>query len=185
MCNSACISFVTDQLKEVSLSGKKILEVGSFNVNGSVSIPLKQRKPNMYLGVDMAPGPGVDMICNVYDIVNFFGSNSFDIVITTEMLEHVKDWRLAVNNLKSVCKHGGHILITTRSKGFPLHGYPEDHWRFEISDMQNIFNDFEIVNIVSDWNDVGVLVHVKKPNYYLPKDLTDVKLYNINSDKVE
>ena len=188
MCNTACISFVTDQLKDIPLAGKKILEVGSHNVNGSVSVPLKARKPNVYIGVDMAPGPGVDMICNVYDIVNFFGPDSFDIVISTEMMEHVKDWRLAINNMKMVCKPGGHILITTRSKGFPLHGYPEDHWRFEIEDMKKIFEDCQIHKIVSDWNDIGVLTHVQRSDVYLPgweAPLEYIKLYNILSDKLE
>jgi len=42
-------------------------------------------------------------------LVEFFGINKFDVVISTEMLENVKDWRIVINNLKEVLKPGGII----------------------------------------------------------------------------
>lgn len=182
MCNWACISFVIQGLSNFDLRGKDVLEIGSYNVNGTVSIPLKLRSPKSYIGVDMVVGPCVDEICNVYDIVDRFGPESFDIVITTEMLEHVKDWRLAINNMKTVCRPNGHILITTRSFGFPMHGYPDDHWRFEIDDMMEIFSDCVLKNITVDVQDIGVFIHVVKPEDFTARDLTNIALYNINTN---
>jgi len=46
-------------------------------------------------------------------------------VISTELLGHVQNWRLVVNNMKNVLKHGGYA---TRSHGFPYHAYPYDFW---------------------------------------------------------
>lgn len=183
MCNSACLKFCFDKLNDVNLSHKKILEIGSYNVNGSVRFELLKRNPLSYTGIDMAPGPCVDEICNVYDIVERFGYNSFDIVISTEMMEHVEDWRLAINNIKRVCKPGGRILITTRSYGFPLHGYPLDYWRFELYDMEDIFSDFINVCVEKDPIDIGVFIGAVKPNDWMEKDLTQYQLYNIISNK--
>lgn len=183
MCNSACVSFVIDDLKYVDIEGKKILEIGSYNVNGSVRGPLLARNPIAYVGIDLVPGPDVDMVCDVYDVVKVFGEESFDIVISTEMLEHVEDWRKAINNMKRVCKQNGHLLITTRSKGFPLHDYPSDYWRFEIEDMLKIFSD-SYYRITRDRETPGVFVHarIEKINVDL---LDNIKLYNINSGCVE
>jgi SAM-dependent methyltransferase len=178
MCNSACINFIIDNLNDFTITGKDIIEVGSYNVNGSVSFKIKERNPRRYLGVDISNGPCVDQICDVGNLISTFGKNSFDCVITTEMLEHVEDWRAAIRNLKGICKPNGHIFITTRSFGFPLHGYPKDYWRFEVSDMQNIFSDSEIISVQKDTNDIGVFVHaIKKEN--VETDLNDIQLYNM------
>jgi SAM-dependent methyltransferase len=182
MCNGACIWYVLAGLEKYPIQGKDILEVGSYNVNGSVSFDLKAKKPNSYVGVDLSSGPCVDKICDVTNLINEFGRESFDYVITTEMLEHVQDWRAAIQNLKGVCKPGGHILITTRSYGFPLHGYPSDHWRYEVYDMRDIFSDCEIVSVQKDPQDIGVFVHaIKKAGS--ETDLANIQLYNINSDR--
>jgi len=49
----------------------------------------------------------------VEELVEHFGTESFDVIIATELLEHVKDWRLVINNMKQVLKPGGYIYITT------------------------------------------------------------------------
>jgi SAM-dependent methyltransferase len=181
MCNVACIWYVVGGLSKYPILGKDILEVGSYNVNGSASFELKKRMPNSYVGVDIAPGPCVDKICNVTELISTFGKSSFDVVITTEMLEHVEDWRAAIRNLKGVCRQGGHIIITTRSKGFPLHNYPDDWWRFEVADMTNIFSDCDIVSVQKDPQDIGVFVHAIKTDR-AETDLDKILLYNIQFD---
>ena len=86
------------------------------------------------------------------------GPRAFDVVISTEMLEHIPDWRAAVTNLKGVCRLGGLILITTRAPGFPLHGAPHDYWRYTVDDIREIFSDMTIVAIESDPQFPGVFM---------------------------
>jgi SAM-dependent methyltransferase len=88
----------------------RVLEVGSKFVNGSVR-PLIKRfcKPKEYIGVDIEPGKYVDIVLPAEKIVEYFGVESFDVVISAETLEHIFDWRLVINNMKYVLKPNGYI----------------------------------------------------------------------------
>jgi len=156
------------------------LRFGSKFVNGSVR-PLIKRfcKPREYIGVDIEPGKYVYVVLPAERLVDYFGPESFDVVISTEVMEHVFDWRLIINNIKSVLKRGGFIYLTTRSKGFPYHAYPHDYWRYEPSDMVRIFRDFEIIRLETDWEGPGVFLKVRKPMDWRPADLNDIALYSV------
>ena len=41
-----------------------------------------------------------------------YKSNSFDNILCTETLEHVKDWKLAVSEIKRVLKPKGRVIVT-------------------------------------------------------------------------
>jgi SAM-dependent methyltransferase len=138
--NVAVLDFFLRNIDCREFDGKRVLEVGSKFVNGSV-LPLIERfcSPKDYVGVDIEPGKYVDVVLPAEKLVDCFGSESFDVVISTELLEHVYDWRIVVNNMKTVLKRGGYIYVTTRSRGFPYHAYPYDFWRYEPNDMLAIF----------------------------------------------
>src|SRR5579859_2787949 len=100
MCNPACIQFAIWHIGREEVFGKSVIEVGSYNVNGSFRDHIMYYAPASYLGVDAKPGPGVDRVCQAEQLLNSFQPSSFDLVVSTEMLEHVQDWRLVVRNLK-------------------------------------------------------------------------------------
>jgi SAM-dependent methyltransferase len=131
----------------------------------------------------MIEGQSVDVICKAEDLIKKFGKNSFDVVISTEALEHARDWKKFISNIKNICKPKGIILVTTRSRGFGYHGYPYDFWRYELDDMRHIFSDFEILSLEKDIIGPGVLIKVRKPNKFTENDLSDYKLYSIISNK--
>ncbi|MBI4712552.1 MAG: methyltransferase domain-containing protein [Planctomycetes bacterium] len=107
MCHRSCLDFVAITLYRKDIEGKKILEVGSLDVNGSVRPYVESFRPQEYIGIDITMGPGVDEICGVDDIIGRYGRERFDVIIATEVLEHVQDWRKAINNLKDVVMPGG------------------------------------------------------------------------------
>lgn len=183
MCNVSGIIFGTTNLSKEEVEGKKVLEAGSLDVNGSLRLFVESLKPSEYIGVDIEKGRGVDEICEVGNLQKRFGENRFDVVIATELLEHVKDWREAITNMKKVCKPGGTMIITTRSKGFQYHAWPYDFWRYEAEDMKKIFSDCEVLSLKQDSREPGVFLKAKKPMDYQETDLENIELYNIVSGK--
>ena len=182
MCNAYCILFVAINLKPDEVRRKKVIEVGSYEINGGPRPLVESYRPAEYIGLDIMEGPGVDIVCKAEDILDKFGKDSFDVVISTELLEHVRDWRRVVHNIKNICKSGGIILITTRSYGCPYHGHPYDFWRYELEDMKYIFSDCIIEKLEKDPLK-GVFIKVKKTHNFVEKELSDYNLYSIIFDK--
>jgi len=180
MCDVAVLELFIDDTKLEEFKNKRVLEVGSKYVNGSVR-PLIEKffSPKEYIGVDVESGKFVDLILPAEKLLGYFGPESFDVLIATELLEHVMDWRLVVNNMKMIVKRKGHIYITTRSKGFLYHGFPYDFWRYEVDDIGRIFMDFEIITLKKDHLSPGVFFKARKPENYVPADLSDIPLYSM------
>jgi SAM-dependent methyltransferase len=183
MCSPACVAFATSQLRPEEIAGKRVIEVGSLNVNGSLRSWIESFGPAAYVGVDITDGPGVDEICDAGQLVERFGRESFDLVVSTEMLEHVRDWRGVVSNLKNLLAPGGTLLVTTRSAGFGYHGFPYDFWRFGVDDFATIFADTTVQSLAADPDDPGVFLKATRPDRFSECTLDGISLYSILKSK--
>jgi len=181
MCHKSCLEFGERYLFHDEIKNKRVLEIGSQNVNGSLRPFIESMTPLEYIGIDVMKGKGVDKILGVEQIVEVFDENSFDLVIATELLEHVFDWKIAVLNIKKVCKPNGIILVTTRSPGFAYHGYPKnnfpDYWRFTLEDIQYIFFDCNILALIDDRQHPGVFLKEEKISNFLHINLADYTVF--------
>jgi SAM-dependent methyltransferase len=172
------VEFFVKAIDCMEFNGKRVIEIGS---NSASVKPLIEKfcNPAEYIGTDIAPGKYVDIILPAEKLVEHFGVEAFDVVISTETIEHVLDWRTVINNMKAVLKRGGYVYLTTRSRGFPYHGAPYDFWRYEPRDIIKIFRDFEIVRLEADWEAPGIFLKARKPFDWKSVDLQDVALYSI------
>jgi len=170
--HGSVFNFVQSHISIADVEGRKVLEVGSLDVNGSTRGIVEELKPASYIGVDIRPGKKVDKLCGASELVVTFGSESFDVVVSTEMLEHAQDWRGAISNMKRVLAPGGLLIITTRSPGFPQHDHPGDYWRFTRQDALEIFSDMDELEVVDDPMAPGILVKARKPTTFLETDLS-------------
>lgn len=84
-----------------------VLEIGSRNVNGSVRdvFPPSTR----YLGTDIAPGPGVDIVADGATVTI---AEPVDLVVCCEVLEHTADARRIVARALTLLPTNGHLVIT-------------------------------------------------------------------------
>lgn len=177
MCNESSVLFVARSLSPGQVLGASIVEFGSRGFG--VRYLLETWNPKEYVGVDLAAGPGVDVVDDVTRSLSRFGPSRFDIVISTEMLEHVRDWKAAVNSMKAICKPDGRVILTTRSPGFPYHAAPFDFWRFDPADLRSAFSDFAVLSVEKDPLAPGVFLTAGKPASYAEKNLATVQAYSI------
>ena len=108
-------------------SGTVVLDLGSSDVNGSYR-EIFARAPFRYIGADLAPGAGVDIVlADPYQIP--FPDGSIDIVISGQAFEHCEFfWRL-FEEMMRVLRSDGLIFLIAPSAG-PIHRYPVDCFRF-------------------------------------------------------
>lgn len=94
-----------------------VLDVGSVDINGSNRYLFTGNSE--YIGLDIVAGKNVDIVCR---IVDFVPEKQYDVVISTEMLEHDSQWKGSVQKMYSLVKSGGLLLITCAGTGRPVHG---------------------------------------------------------------
>lgn len=95
---------------------KAVLEVGSQNINGSVRPYFKNC---FYVGIDLGEAPGVDLVVS---IINYNTPLAFDVVISSEMLEHCAEWAEALQQMFDNIKHGGMFILTCAGPTRQEHG---------------------------------------------------------------
>lgn len=74
---------------------------------------------------DFNPGPGVDFTADVSALP--FADASYDIVLSTQVLEHVQDPAKVVHEMARVLKPGGLLFLTTPQSS-PLHNLPWNYF---------------------------------------------------------
>jgi SAM-dependent methyltransferase len=176
--HASVMQFLRERVTVDEIRGLEVLEVGSQNVNGSPRDALLAHGPKKYVGVDFQQADGVDVAMDVKDLTKYFGLDWFDVVISTEMLEHAEDWRTAISQMKGVLKPSGLLILTARGPGFPYHGYPHDYWRYTVDDFQKIFSDMWISYLSNDTDAgmPGVFMKARKTGSTGAVDLATIKV---------
>jgi SAM-dependent methyltransferase len=105
---------------------KKVLDVGSMNVNGTLRDHVP---PHLeYVGVDLSPGMGVDVVLQDPNKLPF-DDHEFDLIVSTSAFEHCQFFWIVFNEMVRVLKENGYLYINAPSNGV-YHDYPYDNWRF-------------------------------------------------------
>lgn len=116
--------FVEQYLRDELL---QIADIGSCDVNGTLR-PLLDNPHWQYTGFDIAPGPNVDRVLSGEHHWPEIESNTFDVVVSTQVLEHVRrPWRWLAE-IARITKPGGIVYICTPNT-IEFHEHPVDCWR--------------------------------------------------------
>lgn len=96
------------------------------HIHNNIMEPLKNSGWNV-LHVDIKDEPGVDLVADVTK-TNFSGQfkNRFGLTICTNLLEHVEDIDLVIQNLVNITCNNGYVLITVPNK-YKIHYDPIDN----------------------------------------------------------
>ena len=123
-----------------------VVELGSRNVTG---ITRRDLFPGAgrYIGCDVHPGEGVDLVMDVHGLSQHLAPNSVDAIYSVSVFEHlVFPWKVALE-INRVLKPGGLVFVSTHP-AWPAHELPWDFWRFPEAGLAHLFappTGFELV----------------------------------------
>src|SRR4051794_31184398 len=103
------------------------------------------------------------------DICTFdFGDRSYDVIVISEVLEHVHSPHLAIGNIHRLLKQGGRLILTVPFI-FPIHERPHDYFRYTRYGLEFLLSEFKEVNICerNSWSEA---INVLAPRLVVDKN---------------
>jgi hypothetical protein len=94
---------------------------------------------SQYDVLDVAPGPAVTIVADIQNCSDI-SDNTYDVIVCTQVLEHVANPFRAAAELRRILKPGGRLLLTVPA-AYPYHAVPRDYWRFTRDSLQLLFGD--------------------------------------------
>ncbi len=126
-----------------------------------------------YIGVDIEDRGGVaDLLVEDINDGLSLAEGTADLVLCTEVLEHVKKPHVVVAELYRITKPGGTVLLTTPMV-WPLHEVPNDHFRYTNFGAAYLFESAGFTEVRSVGSNGYIytmlelsLIHLKHPIFY-------------------
>lgn len=119
MAHGEQLCFVESTARHLNtcFSGTKVLEIGSYDVNGSVRQFFGEAS---YCGTDLMEGPGVDLVADGHLLTH--EDDTYDITLSCECFEHNPHWAATFLNMHRMTRPGGFVLFTCATRGRLEHG---------------------------------------------------------------
>ena len=127
------------------VKNKKILEIGSGKeINGKYiySVKIFFDESNEFIQSDINP----TFNHKITDVTKMKFKNEFDIILCLNVLEHVFNFKTAIQNIYRSLKKDG-IAIFSVPAFYPLHDIPNDYWRFSEYSLKKLFKKFSYYKI--------------------------------------
>ena len=97
--------------------------------------------------LDVEPASSVDVVGDARTMP--FSDASMDVVLCTQVLEHIPEPVAVIGEIRRVLKPGGTLLLSVPSI-FPQHGSPGDYWRYMPQGLQWVLRDFHSVKVMGE-----------------------------------
>ena len=128
-------------------TARRTLDIGAQNGPYAAHFPHR-------VALDIRRGIGVQIIGDTQALG--IADATFDVVLCTEVLEHLPEPQQAVDEMFRVLKPGGQLLLTTRFL-FPIHDAPHDYFRYTKYGLRHLLRRFEILELHEETDAVGTL----------------------------
>ena len=159
--------FKTEYLK--TSANLNILDVGSLDNKGDFNYREIFNEENWtYTGLDFQGGNNVDIV--VTDIYNWFEveDNTYDVVISGQLFQHLEYFWLTMSEIERVLKPGGYVCIIAPAAG-PKHGGDMPNcYRFredglaamaKYVDLEVLFTEVNGSDKAAPWHDACLVAH--------------------------
>lgn len=145
---SAKLTRITlDRFIQRHASGLRTLDIGAQNGPYAACFPHR-------IALDVRRGAGVQIIGDAQQLG--IRDSSFDVVLCTEVLEHLPEPQRAIDEMFRVLVPGGQLLLTTRFL-FPIHDAPHDYFRFTKYGLRHLLRRFDITELEEETDAVGTI----------------------------
>jgi SAM-dependent methyltransferase len=118
-----------------------VLEVGSHDYGSTQNLRGLFTDAD-YTGIDMNPGPGVDLALDLTrpfeELDSALGGRRFGTIFCLSVLEHCDQPFVMAENMSRLLVPGGQIFVSVPF-AWKFHGYPSDYWRFTHEGVKKLF----------------------------------------------
>ncbi len=127
------------------LQNSKHLILADYGCGNSPYQPLVQPFVKEYVGIDLAENPRAHIHIDPKGKIQM-DDNFVDVVLSTQVLEHVVDPVFYLSESRRILKPEGLLVLTTHGY-WMFHPDPTDYWRWTSAGLQKIVNEngFEVV----------------------------------------
>lgn len=108
-----------------------------------------------YDTIDVVDRPGLTIRADIQHCPEI-PSNTYDVIVCTQVLEHVANPFDAIAEIHRILKPGGRLMLTVPA-AYPYHGGPHDYWRYTKDSLKMLFSRFSEVRIHSYGNRLVVV----------------------------
>lgn len=131
-----------------------VLDVGGNRQIGAkgYKYPTETVSSWTYLNID--PNTNPDVVADASEIP--LSDASVDVVVCTEVLEHLASPSHCIAEILRILKPGG-IFIGSAPFVFPVHGDPNDYYRYTESGLRLLLQNFLVVDIEPMGGSLGVV----------------------------
>jgi SAM-dependent methyltransferase len=109
-------------------------------------ISRENNRISRYDVANLEPAEGVTVIADLMNESSPTMDSQYDLIICTQVLEHVPNPFIAVGTLNRWLRPNGHALVTV-PVSYPYHADPKDYWRFTKDSAEYLFKDWKVANI--------------------------------------
>jgi len=149
--------FVISISKKYDMPDKKLLDIGAGQC--PYKIYFKKLK---YLSQDIKQNKNktIDYIGDINNGLNMINSSSFDYILCTQTIEHIKNPKKAFQEFHRILKPNGKIFLTTNFI-YQIHMAPHDYYRFTKFGLKHLgkSNGYVVEHLKSHGGIFHVLSH--------------------------
>ncbi len=136
-----------DRFVQEHASTARTLDIGAQTGPYAVCFPNR-------VAIDLTPRPGIHVVTDAQRLA--FCDGSFEVILCTEVLEHIPDPQSAIDEMFRVLAPGGRLVLTTRFL-FPIHDAPHDYFRFTKYGLRHLLRRFDALDVREETTSVGTL----------------------------